>query len=63
MTRADVTELADTIASQAERLRTELVQERVETLPFQEIQSLQRSLRTLEQELREPEDAVAGDAC
>jgi hypothetical protein len=31
--------------------------------PFRDIQALQRTLRTLEQELRESGDATRGDAC
>ena len=63
MSRTDLSQLANQIASQAARLRTEIVIERVERPPFRDIQELQRTLRTLEHELREPEEAVISDAC
>ena len=63
MSRTDLAQLAGDIASQAERLRTEIAVERVSVPPFRDIQELQRSLRTLEQELREPDDPVISDAC
>jgi hypothetical protein len=59
----DQVELVETIAVMAEQLRQEVVQERVGTPPYREIQEVRRALQTLEQRYREGQDSAVGDAC
>jgi hypothetical protein len=58
-----MTELADNIVNLADRLRTDVSEEREKRPLYDDIFILRRSLGTLEQELLSPETDTLGDAC
>jgi hypothetical protein len=63
MNATRMTELAENIVNLADRLRSDVAEERARRPLYDDIFTLRRSLNTLEQELLTPESDSLGDAC
>ena len=63
MNTAKTSEIADEIVSAADRLRTDVQEEKETQDVFRDLHALRRSVETLERQVREGPWSVRGDAC